>query len=112
MKKLLTKSLPLLIVLTMLTGCSASNSDLTKVKPSGNLQVRCADLRAPKVGEGKEQYTGYVIDSFHKCAAKDDAILSGMDVMSYYSSSAYGDVLNQHKGNSSGLSLSGASQGR
>lgn len=97
MKQLLKKSMFLLVALSMLTACSGSNSDLTKVSPSGNLQVRCPDLEAPVVGQGQEQYTNYVIDEYHKCAAKDDGLLVGYDVMSYYESSAWGDAVNNKK---------------
>lgn len=84
------------------------NNDSTKVSPSGNLQVRCPDLETPFVGQGQEQYTNYVIDEYHKCAAKDDGLLIGFDVMSYYSSSQYeANLLEKKKTN-----LSDMSQGR
>lgn len=111
MKQLLRKSTFLLAALLMMTSCGVQDSDSTRVQPSGNLQVRCPDLAEPVVGQSQEGYTGYVIDEYHKCAAKDDGLLAGFDVMSYFSSSAWGDVLNQHKqGGSNNISLSGASQ--
>lgn len=74
-------------------GCSVYKNDSTKAARQGNLEARCPDLESPVVGQSIEGYTTYVIDEYHKCASKDDALLSA-DPLAYYSTPAFADEMN------------------
>lgn len=65
----------LILLVLLLTSCSAPNKELPQPKPSANSLTRCASLKSPKEGEGVEAYITYLIDRYYDCALRHDALV-------------------------------------
>lgn len=66
----------LLLICTTLTACGELKNVFQQPKPQSNASAEVPPLRAPYLGEPKDEYEDYLIDEHTVCRLKHKALVS------------------------------------